>query len=134
MDLIAERGRRVSVEALNTIKLLAHVAEQTRDRRFDDVMIVDRDAHHYNNEGFAALFEFKDNEVLKQLTTGGRLKNGVQALLTTSVGYQDVDSRVTRYPLRNSKKPEPSRLRDVPLGERWVDAMGVNPSRLFPTG
>ncbi|MBX9740380.1 MAG: hypothetical protein K2X62_09920, partial [Beijerinckiaceae bacterium] len=110
MDLIADRGRRVTVEELNTTKLLAHAAEQARDRNFEDVMIVDCDAHHYENENFAAIFEFMENDVLKQLTTGGRLKNGVQALLPTSIGYQDMGGRVTRYPLRNSEKTEPGRL------------------------
>ena len=33
MDLIADRGRRVTVEELNTTKLLAHAAEQARDGR-----------------------------------------------------------------------------------------------------
>jgi uncharacterized protein len=134
MDLIADRGRRVTVEELNTTKLLAHAAEQARDRNFEDVMIVDCDAHHYENENFAAIFEFMENDVLKQLTTGGRLKNGVQALLPTSIGYQDMGGRVTRYPLRNSEKTEPGRLRDAQLGERWMDAMGVDYSCLFPTG
>jgi len=50
MDLISDRGRRVTVEELNTSKLLAHAAKQARDRKFEDVLIVDCDAHHYENE------------------------------------------------------------------------------------
>ena len=134
MDLIADRGRRVSVDELNTSKLLAHAAEQARARKYDEMMIVDCDAHHYENESFSDIFEFMENDVLKQLTTGGRLKNGVQALLPTQIGYQDMGGRVTRYPLRSSEKTDPGKIRDVQLGERWMNAMGVDYSCLFPTG
>ena len=41
MDLIADRGRRVSVDELNTTKLLAHAAEQACERKYDEMMIVD---------------------------------------------------------------------------------------------
>ena len=58
MDLIADRGRRVQVEELNTSKLLAHAAKQTRDNKFDDVLIIDVDAHHYENENFAEILPF----------------------------------------------------------------------------
>ena len=134
MDLIADRGRRVSVDVLNTSKLLAHAAEQARERKYEDMMIVDCDAHHYENESFSEIFEFMENDVFKQLTTGGRLKNGVQALLPTQIGYQDMGGRVTRYPLRGSEKTDAGKIRDVQLGERWMDAMGVDYSCLFPTG
>ena len=103
-------------------------------RKYDEMMIVDCDAHHYENESFSDIFEFMENDVLKQLTTGGRLKNGVQALLPTQIGYQDMGGRVTRYPLRSSEKTDPGKIRDVQLGERWMDAMGVDYSCLFPTG
>jgi len=33
-----------------------------------------------------------------------------------------------------TEKTEPGKLRDVQLGERWMDAMGVDYSCLFPTG
>jgi predicted TIM-barrel fold metal-dependent hydrolase len=36
--------------------------------------------------------------------------------------------------MRSSEKTEPGRLRDVVLGERWMDAMSVDYSCLFPTG
>ena len=45
MDLIADRGRRVTVEELNTSRLLAHARKQAHQRNFDDMVIVDVDAH-----------------------------------------------------------------------------------------
>ena len=41
MDLIADRGRRVTVEELNTTRLLAHARKQAVQRKFDDMLIVD---------------------------------------------------------------------------------------------
>ncbi|HEX7204513.1 MAG TPA: hypothetical protein VF237_05135, partial [Xanthobacteraceae bacterium] len=39
MDLLAERGRRVSVDELNTTRLLAHARKQAVQRKFDDILI-----------------------------------------------------------------------------------------------
>ena len=39
MDLLAERGRRVSVDELNTTRLLAHARKQAVQRKFDDVSL-----------------------------------------------------------------------------------------------
>ncbi len=133
MDLIADRGRRVTVEELNTTKLLAHAAEQARERKYEDMLIVDCDAHHYENENFGEILPYMENDVLRQLTMSGRAK-GRHSIVPGQVGYQDMGGRVTRYPLRMTEKTEPGKLRDVQLGERWMDAMGVDYSCLFPTG
>ena len=53
MELMVERGRRVSVEELNTTKLLAHARQQAVQRKLDDIVIVDCDAHHYENENWS---------------------------------------------------------------------------------
>ena len=134
MDLIADRGRRVTVEELNTSKLLAHAAKQVKDRKFDDVLIVDTDAHHYENENFAEILPFMENEVFKQLALSSRAKAGRGNVAPSGFGYQDMGGRVTRYPLRASEKTDPGRQRDAQLGDRWMNAMGVDYSCLFPTG
>lgn len=134
MDLIVERGRRVSVEELNTTRLLAHARQQAHQRKFDDILIVDVDAHHYENENYAEILPFMENDVLRQLTVSGRAK-GRHNIVPSQAGFtQDMGGRVTRYPLRSTEKTAPGRQRDVQLGERWMDAMGVDYSCLFPTG
>jgi predicted TIM-barrel fold metal-dependent hydrolase len=133
MDLIAERGRRVSVEELNTTRLLAHARKQAQQRKFDDMIIVDCDAHHYENENFAEILPYMENDVLRQLALSGQKKNHA-GIMPSSIGYQDMGGRVTRYPMRGSEKTAPGRQRDVQLGERWMDAMSVDYSCLFPTG
>lgn len=134
MDLIADRGRRVTVEELNTSKLLAHAAKQARDRKFEDVLIVDCDAHHYENEHFSEILPFMENEVFKQLAMAAGAKGSRGSVAPGTFGYQDMGGRVTRYPLRSSEKTPGAPHRDVQIGNRWMDAMGVDYSCLFPTG
>ena len=133
MELIADRGRRVSVEELNTTRLLRNARKQADQRKLDEILVVDVDAHHYENENFDEILPFMENDVFRQLTISGRAK-GRHSIVPGQVGFQDMGGRVTRYPMRSSEKTEPGRLRDVVLGERWMDAMSVDYSCLFPTG
>jgi predicted TIM-barrel fold metal-dependent hydrolase len=134
MDLVSDRGRRVSVDELNTTRLLAHARKEAHRRKLDDVLIVDVDSHHYENENLADILPFMENDVLRQVAMSGRAKLGRQNIMPTQVGYQDMGGRVTRYPLRSSEKTDDGKPRDVQLGERWMDAMSVDYSCLFPTG
>jgi uncharacterized protein len=135
MDLQSDRGRRVTVEELNTSRLLAHASQQAHQRKFDEMVIVDVDAHHYENEHLKDILPFMENDVLRQLSQAQIMKGGRGNLMPVQVGYQDMGGRVTRYPLRSTEKTdETGPGRDVALGHRWMDAMGVDYSCLFPTG
>jgi predicted TIM-barrel fold metal-dependent hydrolase len=134
MDLVSDRGRRVSVDELNTSRLLAHARREAHRRNLDDVIIVDVDAHHYENENFAEILPFMENDVLRQLSISIGAKGGRHSLIPSNLGHQDMGGRVTRYPLRGSEKTEAGKPRDVQLGQRWMDAMSVDYSCLFPTG
>src|ERR1700748_314150 len=117
MDLIADRGRRVTVEELNTSQLLSHARKQAVRRKFDDMLIVDVDAHHYENENFREFIPYMDNDVWRQLSMQSLAKGARGAAMQGPVGYQDMGGRVTRYPLRTSEKPdEAGHHRDVQLG------------------
>jgi hypothetical protein len=106
MDLISDRGRRVTVEELNTTRLLAHARKQAHQRKFDDVLIVDVDAHHYENEHYDEFLPYMENDVLRQLTMAGRGTKQRPGIVPIPTGYQDMGGRVTRYPLRGSEKTE----------------------------
>jgi predicted TIM-barrel fold metal-dependent hydrolase len=133
MELIAERGRRVTVEELNTTRLLAHAKKQAQQRKFDDILIVDVDAHHYENECMDDILPFLENDVIRQLAVASRAKGRGSLVPNIAVGFQDMGGRITRYPLRSSEKTEKGKMRDVQLGHRWMDAMSVDYSCLFPT-
>ncbi len=135
MDLLAERGRRVSVDELNTTRLLAHARKQAVQRKLDDMLIVDVDSHHYENEHYNDILPYMENDVFRQWTMGGRGQTERGSIVPTNAGFiQDMGGRVTRYPLRRFEKTEQGKHRDVQLGERWMDAMSVDYSCLFPTG
>src|SRR6202051_3076083 len=134
MDLIADRGRRVTIEELNTTRLLAHARKQAHQRNLDDILIVDVDAHHYESEHFSEILPFMENDVLRQLAVSAGAKRGRGAIMPQNIGYQDMGGRVARYPLRSSEKTPDGKFRDVELGYRWMDAMSVDYSCLFPTG
>jgi predicted TIM-barrel fold metal-dependent hydrolase len=80
------------------------------------------------------ILPFIENDVQRQLAlqSGGRTDRG--GLLPSAVGYQDMGGRVTRFALRSSEKTDPGKHRDIQLGHRWMDAMSVDYSCLFPTG
>jgi uncharacterized protein len=134
MDLVSDRGRRVTVDELNTTRLLAHARREAHRRNLDDLLVVDVDAHHYENENFAEILPFMENDVLRQLSISIGAKGGRHSLIPSNLGHQDMGGRVTRYPLRGSEKTESGKPRDVQLGHRWMDAMSVDYSCLFPTG
>src|SRR5712671_5592480 len=104
MDLVSDRGRRVTVDELNTTRLLAHARQQAHQRKFDDVLIVDVDAHHHENEHMKDILPFMENDVLRQLSMAQGMKDGRGTLIPRQIGYQDMGGRVTRYPLRTSEK------------------------------
>src|SRR5580704_18004259 len=104
MDLQSDRGRRVSVDELNTSRLLAHARQQAHKRKFDEMLIVDVDAHHYENEHMKDILPFMENDVLRQLSMAQGMKDGRGTLIPMQIGYQDMGGRVTRYPLRSSEK------------------------------
>jgi uncharacterized protein len=66
MGLLGDHGRRVSLEELNTGRLLAHAKKQAIQRNLDDVIVVDVDGHHYENECFDEFLPLIENEVLRQ--------------------------------------------------------------------
>ena len=135
MDLVSDRGRRITVDELNTTQLLAHARKEAIKRKFDDMLIIDVDAHHYENEHLAEILPLMENDVQRQLLMSAGMKSGRANFMPGQIGYQDVGGRVTRYPLRSTEKTDKNgKPRDVQLGYRWMDAMGVDYSCLFPTG
>jgi predicted TIM-barrel fold metal-dependent hydrolase len=131
-----EQYFRMSVDSFDTEKVLANAAKQRDKRGFEDVLIIDVDSHHYETESLGEILEYMEDPVLRQLanssTQVGQRGGGMFAL--GRAGYQDVGGRVTRYPLRRLEQtPADGVHRDVHLGHRWMDAMGVDYTCMFPT-
>ena len=136
MDLpSSDKYYKLSVEEFDTNKLLTNAARQRDQRGFNDMLIIDVDAHHYESESMAEIVEFFEDPVLKQLAKSSTQVSQRGSMFALGrVGYQDMGGRVTRYPLRKLEKtPKDDKHRDVHLSHRWMDAMGIDYACVFPT-
>ena len=126
---------KLSVEEFDTNKLLTNASRQRDQRGFNDMLIIDVDAHHYESESMAEIVEFFEDPVLKQLAQSSTQVSQRGSMFSLGrVGYQDMGGRVTRYPLRKLEKtPKDDKHRDVHLSHRWMDAMGIDYACVFPT-
>ena len=57
----------MSVESMDTSKLLKNAARQRDARKFNTFPIIDCDSHHYESESAAEIIEYLDDPVIKQL-------------------------------------------------------------------
>src|ERR1700733_14159295 len=123
-----------NITAFDASDHLANAKLQADKRNFDDVLIVDADSHHYEGEDFAAIVEYIDDPVLKQIARGAMNYRGMSSLVPSAIGSQDMGGRIPRYPLRKLEKTtEKSIGRATELSLRWMDALSVDYACLFPT-
>jgi uncharacterized protein len=123
--------RDLSVEEFDTKTFLTHATQQAKQRRYEDFLIVDVDAHHYEVEHFRRICDYIEDPVMRDQAKYQGF--GAQGLTTTAGGYQSLDGRITRNAGRRLEKTPPSPHRDVTLTKRWMDAMGVDIACMFPT-
>src|ERR1700757_2482543 len=79
------------------------------------------------------ILKYMDDPVLQQLAKSASQSARTTGMFAGGIGYQDMGGRVTRYPLRKLEQGIGGEHRDVSLTRRWMDAMGVDISVLFPT-
>ena len=131
----AEQYFKMSVDEFDTTKLLANAAKQRDRRKFNDMLIVDVDGHHYESQSIGEIIEYFEDPVLRQLAKSSRqITQRGDIFGLGRVGYQDIGGRITRYPLRPLEKtPADGKHRDIHLTTRWMDAMGTDYACIFPT-
>jgi uncharacterized protein len=124
--------RDPALEEFDTTRLLANAREQAVKRRLEDFMIVDVDAHHYENEHHAEITEFIEDPIFRhEARSQGWGRHGVA---TPEANYQNMGGRITRIFQRGKEKvPQGPHHRDIELTKRWMDAMAVDVICLFPT-
>ena len=98
-------------------------------------MIVDVDAHHYENESYKEVFQYIESPVIRHDVMDFRpAPRPLRHLHPESVGNQNLGGRITRSNLRRLQKvPQDGRHRDVAMTVEWMDALGVDYACLFPT-
>lgn len=124
----------MNIESFDTTTLLEHAAEQARERHLDKYFIVDVDSHHYENSSYRDIVNYIEDPILRHRAQSSMSrKSGSAGLFPQGYGTQDMAGRITRYHTRALEKTPDSLPRDVTLAQRWMDAMGVDISMLFPT-
>jgi len=131
MNMMQPQVRDPSKEKFDTRRLLANAKRQAEDRRYEDFMIIDVDAHHYETQSYKDIFDYIEDPVMRdqfQYTKGQTLQS------RSTGGYQEMAGRITRYAHRATEEAPPdSPHRDIGLTRKWMDAMGVDVACVFPT-
>ena len=123
--------RDPALEEFDTARLLANAREQAAKRRYEDFMIVDVDAHHYETSSYTEITEFIEDPVFRnEARTQGWGRTGVAQ---PEANYQNMGGRITRIFQRGREKVPSAPHRDITLTKRWMDAMGIDVICLFPT-
>ena len=124
-------NRDVKNEGFNSSVHLKNAAAQGESRNYDDFMIVDVDAHHYETEAFSEIAEYIDDPVLRrEAKFQGMARGGIASM---DGSYQEMTGRIARYPERRGEKVPPQPHRDITLMYRWMDALRVDVACMFPT-
>jgi uncharacterized protein len=123
-----------TIATFDTTDHLQNAKMQADRRKFEDVLIVDADSHHYEGEDFGAIVEYIDDPVLKQIARGAMNYRGMSSLVPAAIGSQDMGGRIPRYPLRRLERTTDKTIsRATELSLRWMDALSVDYACLFPT-
>jgi len=129
-----DEDRYGHIVSYDTREHLAAAARQAEKRGLKDWLIVDCDAHIYENESWAEIVSMIENPIIRDRALAGVKKGGLRAGLTpVQVGDQDMGGRVIRYVKRQEERVEGHVHRQVELVRRYMDSMGVDYCVLFPT-
>ena len=112
-------------------KVLTNARQQAIRRRYEDLFIVDIDAHHYESDHYDEILTYVDDPILRnEIRYQGWGRNGVMSPDGT---YQNMGGRIARLTGRDKEQAPPGIHRGISLTKRWMDAMGIDMICLFPT-
>src|SRR6266704_2829459 len=101
--------RNLRFDEFSSLESLAKATEQARERNYQDFLIVDVDAHHYESESYSEVFTYIESPVIRRQAVESA-KRGARASMLGGTNH-----------------------RDVAMTLEWMDAIGVDYSCLFPT-
>ncbi len=117
-------------ETFDTRSLLAHAQQQAEDRKYEDFMIIDVDAHHYETDSYRDIWEYIEDPVMRDQF---KFTKGATMMQRSTGGYQEMAGRITRYAHRRTEQAPGAVHRDIGLTRKWMDSMGVDVACIFPT-
>jgi uncharacterized protein len=123
--------RDVNHSTADTPTILKNAADQAVKRRYEDFCMVDVDSHHYESESFTEILKYIDDPVMRHQAQFQGIGRG--SVMGPRGNYQEMQGRVGRLTARRNDKVPPDTKRDIALTRRWMDALGVDITCLFPT-
>lgn len=112
---------------------LEHAQQQAIDRNYADYLIIDADAHHYENDSLAEIAKYIENPVIRHRAQSTDKYGKTKNLQISYNQNQSVSGRITRYPRRMEEQGEEGEPRDVTVIRRQMTAMGIDYQIQFPT-
>ena len=104
MDAMNNEVRQLRFDEYDSGDHLRNAAKQARQRNYQDFLIVDVDAHHYESEHYREVFYYIENPVIRRDALESFNRGGRSSFLGGQVGYQDIGGRITRHWLRKHEK------------------------------
>jgi uncharacterized protein len=123
-------GKRAGFD---TRQHLEHAQQQARDRNYSAFLIVDADAHHYENDSLSAISQYIEDPVLRHRASGTDKYGKGQQLTHEYNQNQSVAGRIVRYPRRRLEQGEEGEPRDVSVIRRQMETIGIDYQIQFPT-
>jgi hypothetical protein len=122
-------------DANDTRTVLRNAQLQAQDRRYEDFLIVDADAHHYENASWSEIFDYVEDAVTRQRLQAAAARGGGRpGLIPAQIGDQDVAGRIKVSQARRFETVDDNGLHpDVVLTRRYMEAMGIDHSIVLPT-
>lgn len=119
----------------DTRTLLRNAQLQAHDRRYNDFLIVDADAHHYESASWPEIFDYVEDAVTRQRLQAAAARGGGRpGLMPTQIGDQDVAGRIKVSQARRLETVDDDGVHpDVVLTRRYMEAMGIDHSIVLPT-
>jgi predicted TIM-barrel fold metal-dependent hydrolase len=130
MNVITPIVRDPSQDKFDTKRLLSHAHEQSEDRRYEDFMIIDADAHHYETGSYKEIYQYIEDPVMRDQFM---YTKGQTTLPRSTGGFQEMAGRITRYEHRGTEQAPGAKHRDIGVTLKWMDSMGVDVACVFPT-
>ncbi|MDE0172074.1 MAG: amidohydrolase family protein [Defluviicoccus sp.] len=142
MDTIERGTARTELAELKrtagTRDVLARAARQARERNFDDYLIVDVDAHHFENQSWSEIVEYVPDPVIREIASSFRVGPNASEIgpgimqVSSWPANQSVGGRIPHEP--GILEPgEPGVQRDVSLVRRAIESFGIDYQVIFPT-
>jgi len=113
----------------NSAKHLGNARDQAIERGFDNILIIDVDAHHYESSSMPDFMKYIEDPVLRHTALGLGLK--ARGMLFYGGGAQDNAGRLLRY--RGQEEAEGDTHVEVTKVQRAREAIGIDYQIVFPT-